>query len=251
MTTILTIANHKGGVGKTTTAVSLGYQLAAWGKPTLIVDLDPQGQCSTSLGLSPAPDVYDLMVSRRARDPRQFVSETGRENLHIISGDGSTGTIQMLMIAEDRPVSAVLDAVKPLRADYDYIVFDTPPSVGGLQERAIWASDYVIVPTLPEYLSSDGVSRVTALMKKLWSIGWTGQLLGILITHFDEQTRESRSTLDTLKGTFGNALLSPIHRATVMRECAAHGMTIFEYDPDSRAAQEYMTLARYVVQVSR
>jgi len=112
----------------------------------------------------------------------------------------------------------------------------------------VWASNLVIVPTATEFLSADGVGKVIQMMSILQSKKeWKGALLGILPTFYDEQTRESRSTLEGLRLTFGENLLPPIHRATLLRECAAEGLTIFEKDLDSRAAQEYVALAELVL----
>jgi chromosome partitioning protein len=120
--------------------------------------------------------------------------------------------------------------------------------VGGIQERAVWASDFVIVPTATEFLSANGVGKVIQMMSVLQhKKQWKGALLGILPTFFDEQTRESKSTYDDLRQTFGESLLPPVHRATILRECAAEGQTIFEKDPDCRAAQEYQALADQVL----
>ncbi len=244
MTKVITISNQKGGVGKTTTAVSLAHQLVRKGKNVLAVDFDPQGQFSTALGVASENGVFNLMVA--GSSPSQWVRKTGREGLHIIPGNRSTATAQIVLTAENRPITAVQDALKPLYKDYDYIIFDTAPSVGGLQERAIWASDLVILPTATEYLSSDGLAQVVKLLRTLVDKGWKGKLAGVLPTFYDEQTKESKATLEQLKTSFGDSVLSPIHRATVLRECAADGETIFEKSPNSRAAKEYATLADYI-----
>ena len=111
----------------------------------------------------------------------------------------------------------------------------------------MWASDFVIIPTATEFLSADGVGKVVQMMSILQhKKGWKGSLLGVLPTFYDEQTRESKSTHEDLRQIFGESLLAPIHRATILRECAAEGQTIFEKDPESRAAQEYQALADLV-----
>jgi len=123
---------------------------------------------------------------------------------------------------------------------FDYLIFDTAPSVGGIQERAIWAADLVLVPTATEYLSVDGVKKVSETMLILQrEKAWKGSLLGVLPTFFDEQTRESASAMDDLQQGFRDRVFPPIHRATLLRECAAEGVTIFEKDARCRAAEEY------------
>ncbi len=244
MTKTYCISNQKGGVGKTTTVVNIADSLARGGKRTLVVDLDPQGQCSTALGIDSENCVFNLMVT--GSSPSQWVRKTEREGLDIIPGNRSTATAQIVLNAENRPITAVQDALKPLYKEYDYIIFDTAPSVGGLQERAIWASNLVLLPTATEYLSSDGLMQILEMLKLLTEKGWKGKLAGILPTFYDSQTKESKATLEGLIENFGDSVLSPIYRATVLRECAAEGMTIFEKSPNSRAAKEYAALTNFI-----
>ena len=246
------ITNQKGGVGKTTTAVSLAHGLAQKGKQVLLIDLDPQGQSATALGLLPESGAFYLLTMGTSQQEttfvRQWVRVSGRENLSLIPGNQQTMAAQTVLNAQDRPVSAIQQAIQRFFKDgLHYIIFDTAPSVGGIQERAVWASDLVIIPTATEFLSADGVGKIVQMMAILQTKKqWKGSLLGVLPTFYDEQTRESKSTYETLRETFGNSLLPPIHRATILRECAAEGLTIFEKDPDSRAAQEYEALVDLV-----
>lgn len=252
-TKIISVTNQKGGVGKTTTAVSLAHGLARKGKQVLLVDLDPQGQSATALGRNPAMGVFYLLTMGTTPPETAFVKSliqpTARDGLWLMPGDQQTMAAQTVLNAQDKPVSCIRESIARLFSpDLHYIVFDTAPSVGGIQERAVWASDLVIIPTATEFLSADGVGKVVQMMSLLQSSKkWKGSLLGVLPTFYDEQTRESKATLEILRETFGSSLLAPIHRATILRECAAEGQTIFEKDPNSRAAQEYQTLADLVV----
>jgi chromosome partitioning protein len=251
-TKIISVTNQKGGVGKTTTAVSLAHGLVRKGKQVLLVDLDPQGQSATALGRNPAMGVFYLLTMGTTPPETAFIKSlvqpTTRDGLWLMPGDQQTMAAQTVLNAQDRPVSCIRDSIARLFSpDLHYIIFDTAPSVGGIQERAVWASDLVIIPTATEFLSADGVGKVVQMMSLLQSSKqWKGSLLGVLPTFYDEQTRESKATLEILRETFGESLLAPIHRATILRECAAEGQTIFEKDPDSRAAQEYRALADLV-----
>lgn len=247
MTRIIALTNHKGGVAKTTSAISLADALARIGKRVLLVDLDPQGQASVALGKDPEGCVFNLLIDPKI--PQQWVRMSGRENLDLIPGNHTTATAQIVINVENRPIDAVKAALKPFTKTYDYILLDTAPSVGGIQERAIWASGLVIVPTATEFLSSDGVRNVIEMMQALAARGWEGKLLGVLPTFFDETTRETRATMENLSQTFGERLLPPIHRATILRECAAEGITIFEKDANCRSAEEYRSLAEYIVRL--
>lgn len=252
-TRIIGIANQKGGVGKTTTAVSLAHGLVRKGRQVLLIDLDPQGQSATALGLQPEAGAFYLLTmgssTHETSFVRQWIRNSGRAGLWLIAGDQQTMAAQTVLNAQDKPVSCIRDSVSRLfHQELDYIIFDTAPSVGGIQERAVWASDLVIVPTATEFLSADGVGKVVEMMSILQSRKqWKGSLLGVLPTFYDEQTRESKSTYEDLRQTFGGNLLPPIHRATMLRECAAEGLTIFEKGIESRAAREYQSLTELIL----
>ncbi|MBI5295580.1 MAG: ParA family protein [Chloroflexi bacterium] len=252
-TRIICIANQKGGVGKTTSAVSLAHGLARSGKQVLLIDLDPQGQSATALGHGPEAGVFYLLTMGESPQETAFLQSwmrfSGREGLQYFPGDQQTMAAQTVLNAQDRPLSSIRESVSRFfKQDLDYILFDTAPSVGGIQERAVWAADLVIVPTATEFLSADGLGKVLRMMSILQERKrWRGSLLGILPTFYDEQTRESKATLDDLRKRFDASLLAPIHRATILRECAAEGRTIFEVDPLCRAAKEYAALTQLVL----
>jgi chromosome partitioning protein len=250
---VITISNQKGGVGKTTTSVNLAHSLALHGARVLLVDLDPQGQCATKLGMDGEMGAFYFLTTAQASPTeivfvKQWVRETGRNNLKLIPGNSITNSAQMILGVQERPISYIREQLKLFVKDgFDYIVFDTSPSVGGLQERALWASDLVIVPTATEYASLDALSKTIETMRTLHETkGWQGGMLGILPTFFDA-TRESKNSMEDLQTEFGDKVLPPIHKATVLRECWAEGKTIFEHAPDSRSADEYSTLTKTVL----
>ena len=252
-TKVICIANQKGGVGKTTTAVSLAHGLSQKGRRVLLIDLDPQGQSVTALGRNPEPGVFYLLTMGSTPQETTFVQSwvrfSGREGLYLLPGDQQTMAAQTVLNAQDKPISAIRQSIQRFFKDgLHYIIFDTAPSVGGIQERAVWASDLVIVPTATEFLSADGVSKVLLMMSILQERkNWRGNLLGILPTFFDEQTRESKATMENLKERFDTSVLDPIHRSTLLRECAAEGKTIFEMDELCRAAKQYQALTQHVM----
>jgi len=252
-TKVICIANQKGGVGKTTTAVSLAHGLSQKGRRVLLIDLDPQGQSATALGRSPEPGVFYLLTMGMTPQETTFVQSwvrfSGREGLYLLPGDQQTMAAQTVLNAQDKPISAIRHSINRFFKDgLHYIIFDTAPSVGGIQERAVWASDLVIVPTATEFLSADGVGKILRMLSILQEKkNWRGNLLGILPTFYDEQTRESKSTIEDLRERFDTSVLSPIHRATLLRECAAQGQTIFEIDPLCRAAKQYQALTQMVL----
>lgn len=245
MKTILTVANQKGGVGKTTTAVNLAHGLSRQGKKVLLVDLDPQGQCATILGLKPEPGAFNLLVSELPH--KQIVRMTDRPDLFIIMGDKKTAIAQTVLSVQRIAISFIREKLTPIlkEDEFDFIVIDTSPSLGELQEQALWASDGVLVPCATDYLSTDGVFSIHTTLQKLHAEqNWNGKIIGILPTFYDDVTRESKATVLDLRKQFGSQVLLPIHRATILRECAVEGKTIFELDHHSRAAEEYQQVVK-------
>jgi chromosome partitioning protein len=246
---IVTIANQKGGTGKTSTTLNLAGLLSQRGRRCLIVDFDPQGQCAVALGLTQEPGVFNMLVNT-AFDIHQWIRPTGRERLDLIPGDRMTATAQVVINAENRGVETIRKLLNPLKAEYDYILLDTAPSVGGIQERAVHAADMVLIPSATEFMSSDGLAQMMHSLSQMVKEGWTGRLLGILPTFYDEQTSESKISLDELKAGFGEAILPPIHRATILREAPAEGKLVYELDPQHRATREYQALSEYLIKHS-
>jgi len=246
---VIAIANQKGGVGKTTTAISLAHGLALAGRRVLLVDFDPQGQCATALGLSPEPGVFNVLLTPLPAKATilPWLRESGRERLTLLPGDRQTATAQVVINAEGRGLDIVARALDALGRDYDYAILDTAPSVGGIQERAVFAADLVLIPASTDYLALDGLSQMLSLLATLKERGWQGRLAGILPTFYDETTSASRDGLATLQSNFADQVLPVIHRATVLRECAAEGKSIFEMDGKSRAGAEYYELSYWVL----
>jgi len=246
---VITIANQKGGVGKTTTAVTLAHGLALKNHKVLLVDLDPQGHCATLLGMGEEPGVFDLLVNDRSL--REVTRFTGRPALWLIPSNKKTATAQVSLVLEGYRHTILLEALAPaVNGRVHYTILDTAPSAGGgLQENALYMANLIIIPSAVDYLSLDGIAKVLKTLNALHRP--KPPVLWIVPTFYDEVTRESRANLAMLRDRFGDRVKRPIHRATALREAAAAGRTIFECAPDSRAAEEYAALVWEVLNAGR
>ncbi len=250
-TKIIAVANQKGGVGKTTTAVHLAHGLALKGFEVLVMDLDPQGQVASALGLDAEDGVFRFLVDYAPL--RDVVRPTGRTNLYAILGDKMTAVAQNTINAAQRPFSYLRERLRLViegAGGPHFIIFDMAPSLGGLQERALWAADFVVIPSQMDYLSAEGVGNIIETLKLIQKKErWDGKFLGILPTFYEEQTRESKGILDEMHTKFGGYLFQPIRRATRLREAAHAGRTIYELDHASRPAAEYSTFVHDALEV--
>lgn len=251
-------ANQKGGTGKTTSVINIGDALARMGKRILLIDFDPQGHAAVSLNLDPESGVahwlLDPIFNKEPLTPEtlnQWICTTHRENLFLLPGNQMTAKAQRLLTIEEKPINYIRDCLTPIRRmGFDYLLFDTSPSTGGLQEMAAWAADLVVIVTSLDYLSADGVSNFVGMLKLLANEKrWSGKLAGILPTFFDEQTRTTREQMANLESAFPDQVFAPIHRATLLREASAEGLTIFEKDPTSRPAVEYQRIASHLAKL--
>jgi chromosome partitioning protein len=230
---ILTIANQKGGVGKTTTAVTLGHGLAEAGQRVLLVDLDPQGHVAFALGAEKAPGFYRLIVDE---EPVNKVAVMCRENLDIIPGDKKTEKAKRTIVISNFPAETIHRVL--VSAQYDVIILDLAPSLDVLHVSALMASDWVLIPTRLDAMAVDGVNEV---LRSMGEVAERGHKLGysILPTFFDRTTRETVVQLKALVETFDGHVWPPIPQDTKAREAPAFGKSLWEYCPHSPAIAGY------------
>jgi chromosome partitioning protein len=247
---IVAIANQKGGVGKSTTAVSLGAALADIGYRVLVVDLDPQGNASTGMGIrheAREVTVYDVVVSEAALE--EAVVPTPVPRLHAIPSTIDLAGAEIELVSQFSRESRLKRALAPVReGHYDFILLDCPPSLGLLTINALTAAEELIVPIQCEYYALEGVGQLlrnVSLVQQ--NINPLLRLSGIVMTMFDPRTKLSEQVVDEVQRFFGDLVYDVIIPRTVrLSEAPGYGQPITVYDPKSKGAQSYRELAREV-----
>ncbi|HEV2495939.1 MAG TPA: ParA family protein [Terriglobia bacterium] len=250
MARVIAIANRKGGVGKTTTAINLGASLAAQGVPTLIVDCDPQANTTAGLGFSRDPTRRALYHGLMLDVPlNQLILKCEVEGLYLIPSDKDlVGATIELVDHPDREYT-LRRKLEPLREQYPFILLDSPPALDLLTLNTLVAADSVLVPVQCEYLALEGVSELLeALIRIRRSHNATLAMEGILLTMFDERTNLSHQVRDDLRDFFGDQVFQAIIPRNVrLAEAPSHGKPILLYDPQCRGATSYLELAKEVI----
>jgi chromosome partitioning protein len=247
MASVIAFANQKGGVAKTTSTLNLAVALAEEGKRVLTVDLDPQGNLTMSQGLNPDTierSMYDVLVHRL---PLEQVIHKGEIDLAVSSIDLAGAELALSsMIGRER---ALERAIFPVKGEYDYVLIDTPPSLGLLTINALVASDGVIVPVQCEYLSLRGLVQLENTLSMIReNLNPHVGIQGILPTMFDGRTLHAREAVEILQENFGDLVFKTRIRKTVRyAEAPVKGLSVLKYEPQGSAAQAYRDLAKEVM----
>jgi len=232
--TVITVANQKGGVGKTTTAVTLAHGLAREGYKVLIVDLDPQGHIAFSLGLEKSPGLYRLIVEDKKLNK---TTNKARDNLFAVLGNKKTEAVKRFVTTLDFRERVLVNCLNG--ADYDVVIMDTAPSLDVLHVAALVASDRVIIPTKLDAMAVDGVNEILSSMGEVARQGHEFGGYSILPTFFDRTTKETAFLLREIVNAFGKRVWPPIPQDTKAREASAYGKTLWEYTPSSPSVLGY------------
>lgn len=248
---ILSLVNQKGGVGKTTTAVSLTAALTQLGKKVLLCDFDPQANATSGLGVEKAPEratVYDVVINGTAATDAIIHTDYGAL---LPSGPDLAGA-GIELVSLDRREFRLKDALAPLRQQYDYILIDCPPSLELLTLNALCAADQVLIPVQCEYYALEGLSD---LMTTLRAVKRTYQpqigIFGLVLTMYDGRTNLSMQVAQEVRRHFpGKVFASVIPRNVRLSEAPSHGLPITVYDRCSRGAESYLALAEEVIKKS-
>jgi chromosome partitioning protein len=225
---IVSFANQKGGVGKTTSAVTLADGLARGGRRTLLVDLDPQGHVAFAFGLDKSPGLYRWIC---LEEPLHKVTFNVRPGLDILPGDKNTEKVKRQITLSDFRETTLLDRLNA--APYDVVIMDMAPSLDVLHVNGLVASHWVVIPTRLDAMAVDGVKEILLTMGEITQRGHPFQGYGILPTFFDRTTRETLVQFQEVVRAFSDHVLPPVPQDTRAREAAAYGKTVWEYAPHS------------------
>ena len=247
---IIAIANQKGGVGKTTTAVNLGGSLGVLEYKTLIVDADPQANATSGVGFDPNQNrnIYDCLINDV--HPSDVILKTANPNLDILPShiDLVGAELEMInMPGREYLMKKVLDKIKD---SYDYILIDCSPSLGLITVNALSAADSVMIPVQSEYYSLEGLGKLLNTIKIIQGrLNTNLDIEGILITLYDTRLRLANHVVEELKTHFQDLVFDTvIHRNTNLAEAPSHGETIIMHDATSKGAVNYLNLAREIIQ---
>lgn len=252
MAKTICIVNQKGGVGKTTSSVNISAALATLGKRVLIVDLDPQGNASSGLGLKrheyQEANVYHLLISEKTI--KETIYETQFKNLSIIPANADLVGAEIELVNEQRREFRLKEAFAAVDSQFDYIFIDCPPSLGLLTLNALTCADSFLVPLQCEYYALEGLSQLlntAGIVKK--SLNPSLKIEGILLTMFDSRNNLSHQVVGEIRNHFNDKVFEAIIPRNVrLSEAPSHGLPIFEYDKKSVGSRKYMDLAKEIVE---
>jgi chromosome partitioning protein len=246
--TIIAVINQKGGVGKTTTAVSLAAQLATTETPVLLVDLDPQGNATSGLGLPKeelTPTSYEVLFGQATLD--QAVKPTNREGLFVLPANANLAAAEVELVAEQNREFALRQAMQV--GAFQYVIIDCPPALGLLTINALTAADRILIPVQSEYYALEGLGQLLNTVQRVrQGLNPSLDLLGVVLTMYDKRTSLSEQVQDELKNHFGDKLFKTvIPRNVRLAEAPSFGKTIFEHDRWSKGARAYKQFAKEVM----
>ncbi|WP_461812901.1 ParA family protein [Faecalimonas sp.] len=247
---IIAIANQKGGVGKTTTSINLSACLSALGKKVLAIDMDPQGNMTSGLGIDKENveyTVYDLILGEI--DIEKVICKETLENLDVLPTNIDLSAAEIELIGVDNKEYIIRDAVEKVKEEYDFIIIDCPPSLSMLTINAMTTADTVLVPIQCEYYALEGLSQLIHTIDLVKErLNPRLEMEGVVFTMYDARTNLSLQVVENVKENLNQAIYKTIIPRNIrLAEAPSHGMPINLYDPKSTGAESYMLLAEEVI----
>ena len=247
---VIAIANQKGGVGKTTTAINLAASLAASDFNILVIDSDPQGNSTTGLGIekqAEMPTIYDALMGTKSI--KETIRPTSMEGLSAVPADKNLVAANLELVEADHREFRMRNAIESIRDSYHYILIDCPPALDLLTVNAMVAADSVLVPIQCEFFALEGISQLVDTVDRIKSsLQPNLEIEGILLTMFDDRTNLARQVANDLKEFFQDQVFQTvIPRSIRLAEAPSFGKPILTYDPRSRGAESYIKLAKELI----